>query len=132
MPPLLEAAQGDTAPSEVAVVLLSLLVLGGSVVAILTSYGTILATMLWMQAGGGATGRCSSPVGLTSLWWCYILAVLGLSTCGPTLGVGQGGVAVNVANVVVTSFLYPLVYSLCNYEVHAALQKLVRRRGPEG
>lgn len=125
MLPLVELACGDSQDSQVALILLSFLVLGISLSLILLSYAYILETVLKMS---GAVRR----------WRAF-------STCGAhlTVVIIHFGCAsfmylrpkasydlerdkmIAVSYVVVTPLLSPMVYSLRNREVHAALRKML-------
>lgn len=132
IPPLLAAAQGVTAPSEAAVLLLSLLVLGGSVVAIVASYGSILVAVLKVHGGRSwhrAFATCGAHLTVVVLHFGCASFIYLRPKDSYTL---ERDCLLSITYAVVTPFLNPLVYSLRNREVHTALHKLLVQRRVEG
>ncbi|XP_034643423.1 olfactory receptor 10A7-like [Trachemys scripta elegans] len=126
--PVLKLACGDTSSSEVFIVLISLLITVIPFVMVLVSYACILYTILKTTSSEGrhkAFSTCSSHLTVVILFYG--------SACAMYLRPKSSHIA-DVDRVaalfytVVTPTLNPMIYSLRNQEVKAALRRLRGRK----
>ncbi|XP_033029787.1 olfactory receptor 10Z1-like [Lacerta agilis] len=123
IPPLLDLACADTHFSEVALLLLGLFVLGLPLFLILLSYTFIMRAVLRVSAPGGrqrAFSTCGAHLTVVVIHFgcASFIYLRPKSSFEP-----DRDRLVSVGYCVVTPLLNPMVYSLRNREVHAALKK---------
>ncbi|XP_031795364.1 olfactory receptor 9K2-like [Sarcophilus harrisii] len=97
-----------------------------TIVVILVSYTYIVATILKIRSSEGrkkAFSTCSSHLGVVSLLYGTVFFVYVIPPDSPELRK-----IASVCYTLVTPMLNPLIYSLRNKEVKAALQRIVRKR----
>ncbi|XP_007530597.1 olfactory receptor 10Z1 [Erinaceus europaeus] len=125
-PPVLSLACGDTGPSELAVLLLSLLVLLASFLLIAISYACILAAVLRMPSVEGrkkAFSTCASHLTVVIVHYGCASFMYLRPRASYSLERDQ---LIAVTYTVVTPLLNPIVYSLRNRAVQGALRTALR------
>ncbi|XP_052561359.1 olfactory receptor 2A12-like [Tympanuchus pallidicinctus] len=128
VPPLLRAACGNTRPSEAALHAASIFVGFGPFLLVLGSYLRILVAVLAVPAAAGrrkAFSTCSAHLLVVTLY--FVTANLNYNRLG-TDGSPLAGAVVSALFCIVTPALNPLIYSLRNQEVRAALRRVLRWR----
>ncbi|XP_050773892.1 olfactory receptor 10C1-like [Gopherus flavomarginatus] len=126
--PVLKLACGDTSRSEVFIVLISLIITVIPFLMVLVSYAGILYTILKTTSSEGrhkAFSTCSSHLTVVILFYG--------SACAMYLRPKSSHIAdvdrvVALFYTVVTPTLNPMIYSLRNQEVKAALRRLTGRK----
>ncbi|KAM5298391.1 uncharacterized protein ACOB6Z_016095 [Ctenodactylus gundi] len=128
LPPILALACGDTSHNEVAVFVVAILCISSPFLLIITSYGWILATVLAMPSPEGrhkALSTCSSHLLVVTLFYGSGSVTYLRPKASHSPGVDK---LLALFYTVVTSMLNPIIYSLRNKEVKAALQKTLSKR----
>ncbi|XP_068821268.1 olfactory receptor 9S13-like [Capricornis sumatraensis] len=127
VPPLLKLACADTTISELVMFGLCGLIIVGTTLVVLTSYGYITVTILRMRSGGGRHklfSTCGSHMTAVSLFYGTLLVMY--ARPGAVASMEQGKV-VSVFYTLVIPMLNPLIYSLRNKDVKDALRRLGQR-----
>nr|XP_020727862.1 olfactory receptor 12-like [Odocoileus virginianus texanus] len=122
--PLLKLACADTTINELALFGLCGLIIVGTILVILISYGYITGTILRMRSGGGRHklfSTCGSHMTALSLFYGTLFVIY--AQPGAVESMEQGKV-VSVFYTLVIPMLNPLIYSLRNKEVKDALWRL--------
>jgi olfactory receptor len=128
VPPLLQLACANTAVNEVIMFGLCGVIIVGTTLVILVSYGYITVTILRMRSGSGrhkVFSTCGSHMTAVSLF-CGTVFVM-YAQPGAVESMEQGKV-VSVFYTLVIPMLNPLIYSLRNKDVKDALRRLGQRR----
>ncbi|XP_036846535.1 olfactory receptor 10C1-like [Manis javanica] len=128
LPPILALACGDTSHNEAAVFVVAILCISSPFLLIIVSYGKILASVLVMSSPEGrhkALSTCSSHLLVVTLFYgsgsvTYLRPKASHSPETDKL--------LALFYTVVTSTLNPIIYSLRNKEVKAALQRTLGRK----
>ena len=127
VPPLLKLACADTTTNELVMFGLCGLVIVGTILVVLVSYGYITVTILRIRSGGGrhklfsTCGSHMTAVFLLSGTICVMYA-----QPGAVQSMEQGKV-VSVFYTLVIPMLNPLIYSLRNKDVKDALWRLSQK-----
>ncbi|XP_021049999.1 olfactory receptor 10AG1-like [Mus pahari] len=126
IPPILKLACGDTTINELSVYLVAILFAAVPFLLILASYSKIIATILKLPTATGrakAFSTCSSHLLVVFLFFgsASITYLRPKSTHSP--GTDK---LLSLFYTIVTPMLNPMIYSLRNKEVIAALRKLLR------
>ncbi|XP_006066847.4 olfactory receptor 12-like [Bubalus bubalis] len=124
VPPLLKLACADTTTNELVMFGLSGLIIMGTTLVVLISYGYITVTILRMHSGGGRHklfSTCGSHMTAVSLFYGTLFVMY--AQPGAVQSMEQGKV-VSVFYTLVIPMLNPLVYSLRNKDVKDALWRL--------
>ncbi|XP_070319687.1 olfactory receptor 9S13-like [Odocoileus virginianus] len=127
VPPLLEIACADTTINELVMFAISGLIIVGTTLVVLTSYGYITGTILRMRSGGGRHklfSTCGSHMTAVSLFYGTVFVMY--AQPGAVESMEQGKV-VSVFYTLVIPMLNPLIYSLRNRDVQDALWRLGQR-----
>ncbi|NXP10533.1 OR5V1 protein, partial [Thinocorus orbignyianus] len=128
VPPLLRAACSNTRPSEVALHAASVFVGLSPFLLVVVSYLRILATILRMPVATSrykAFSTCSAHLLVVTLY--FVTANLNYNR--PSSGYSPAAdTLVSALYCIITPMLNPLIYSLHNQEVRAALWKAVRQQ----
>ncbi|XP_066175066.1 olfactory receptor 5V1-like [Sylvia atricapilla] len=126
VPPLLAATCSNTRPNELALHVSSIFVGLSPFLIVVISYLCILATVLGMPLATSrrkAFSTCSAHLLVVTLY--FVTANLNYNR--PSSGYPPAAnILVSVLFCIVTPMLNPLIYSLRNREVRAALRKVVR------
>ncbi|XP_008852437.1 olfactory receptor 10AG1-like [Nannospalax galili] len=128
LPPILKLACGDTSVNELCVFLVAVLFAAIPFLLILASYSRIIATILRLPTATGrakAFSTCSSHLLVVFLFFgsATITYLRPKSTHSP--GIDR---LLFLLYTIVTPMFNPMIYSLRNKEVIAALRKLVLRK----
>ncbi|KAB0366519.1 hypothetical protein FD754_010675 [Muntiacus muntjak] len=124
IPPLLKLACADTTLNELVLFAISDLIIMGTILVVLISYGYITVTILRMRSGGGRHklfSTCGSHMTAVSLFYGTVFVMY--AQPGAVESMEQGKV-VSVFYTLVIPMLNPLIYSLRNKDVKDALQRL--------
>ena len=124
VPPLLKLACADTTINELVMFGLCGLIIVGTTLVVLVSYGYITVTILRMHSGGGRHklfSTCGSHMTAVSLFYGTLFVMY--AQPGAVESMEQGKV-VSVFYTLVIPMLNPLIYSLRNKEVKDALWRL--------
>ncbi|XP_055443030.1 olfactory receptor 12-like [Bubalus kerabau] len=124
VPPLLKLACADTTTNELVMFGLCGLIIVGTTLVVLTSYGYITVTILRMRSGGGRHklfSTCGSHMTAVSLFYGTVFVMY--AQPGAVESMEQGKV-VSVFYTLVIPMLNPLIYSLRNKDVKDALWRL--------
>ena len=124
VPPLLKLACADTTINELVLFSICGLIIVGTTLMVLTSYGYITVTILRMRSGGGRHklfSTCGSHMTAVSLFYGTLFVMY--AQPGAVESMEQGKV-VSVFYTLVIPMLNPLIYSLRNKEVKDALRRL--------
>ncbi|DAA30876.1 TPA: olfactory receptor Olr1346-like [Bos taurus] len=124
VPPLLKLACADTTINELVMFGLCGVIIVGTILVILISYGYITVTILKMRSGGGRHklfSTCGSHLTAVSVYYGTVFVMY--AQPGAVESVEQGKV-VSVFYTLVIPMLNPLIYSLRNKEVKDALWRL--------
>ncbi|XP_004427859.1 PREDICTED: olfactory receptor 12-like [Ceratotherium simum simum] len=127
VPPLLQLACANTAINELLLFGICGLIIVGTTLLVLISYGYITATILRMHSGAGrhkVFSTCGSHMTAVSLFYGTLLFVY--AQPGAVESTEQGKV-VSVFYTLVIPMLNPIIYSLRNKDVKGALQRLSRK-----
>ncbi|KAM7245665.1 hypothetical protein CapIbe_001963 [Capra ibex] len=125
--PLLQLTCASTAVNELALFGLCGLIIVGTTLVVLTSYGYITVTILRMHSGGGRHklfSTCGSHMTAVSLFYGTLFVMY--AQPGAVASMEQGKV-VSVFYTLVIPMLNPLIYSLRNKDVKDALRRLGQR-----
>ncbi|XP_001491311.3 olfactory receptor 10C1-like [Equus przewalskii] len=125
LPPILALACGDTSHNEAAVFVVAVLCISSPFLLIVASYGRIVAAVLFMPSPEGrqkALSTCSSHLVVVTLFYgsASVTYLRPKATHSP--GIDK---LLALFYTVVTSMLNPIIYSLRNKEVKAALQRTI-------
>ncbi|XP_057603189.1 olfactory receptor 12-like [Hippopotamus amphibius kiboko] len=124
VPPLLKLACGDTAINKLVMFGLCGLLIVGTTLVVLISYGYITLTILRMSSGAGRHklfSTCGSHMTAVSLFYGTLFVMY--AQPGAVESMEQGKV-ISVFYTLVTPMLNSLIYSLRNKDVKDALQRL--------
>ena len=124
VPPLLKLACADTTVNELVMFGICGLIIVGTTLVVLTSYGYITVTVLRMRSGGGRHklfSTCGSHMTAVCLFYGTLFVMY--AQPGAVQSMEQGKV-VSVFYTRVIPMLNPLLYSLRNKEVKDALRRL--------
>ncbi|KAM9692809.1 olfactory receptor 9S13-like isoform 1-T1 [Dama dama] len=124
VPPLLKLACADTTLNKLVMFGISGLIIVGTTLVVLTSYGYITVTILRMRSGGGRHklfSTCGSHMTAVSLFYGTLFVMY--AQPGAVESMEQGKV-VSVFYTLVIPMLNPLIYSLRNKDVKEALWRL--------
>ena len=124
VPPLLKLACADTTTNELVMFGLCGLVIVGTILVVLVSYGYITVTILRIRSGGGRHklfSTCGSHMTAVSLFYGTLFVMY--AQPGAVESMEQGKV-VSVFYTLVIPMLNPLIYSLRNKDVKDALWRL--------
>ena len=127
VPPLLKLACADTSMNELVLFSICGLIIVGTTLVVLVSYGYITVTILRMRSGGGRHklfSTCGSHMTAISLFYGTLFVMY--AQPGAVASMEQGKV-VSVLYTLVIPMLNPLIYSLRNKDVKDALQRLGQR-----
>ncbi|KAF4022069.1 hypothetical protein G4228_013470 [Cervus hanglu yarkandensis] len=127
VPPLLKLACADTTINELVMFAISGLIIVGTILVVLISYGYITGTILRMRSGGGRHklfSTCGSHMTAVSLFYGTLFVMY--AQPGAVESMEQGKV-VSVFYTLVIPVLNPLIYSLRNKDVKEALRRLGQR-----
>ncbi|XP_048356147.1 olfactory receptor 5B12-like [Sphaerodactylus townsendi] len=125
LPPLMKIACNDARINEVAIRIASLIVGGGPLVFIVFSYVFILSSILKIRSTTGkrkAFSTCASHIIVVFIYYGNGLLNYERPKAGYSLATDT---LVSTMYCVITPMLNPLIYSLRNKEVKAALKKAV-------
>ncbi|XP_013012758.3 olfactory receptor 9S13-like [Cavia porcellus] len=128
VPPLLQLACADTALNELVMFAICGLIIVGTTLVVLISYGYITVTILRMRSGSGRQkifSTCGSH--LTAVCLFYGTVFVMYAQPGAVESMEQGKV-VSIFYTQVIPMLNPLIYSLRNQDVKDALRRLGQRR----
>ncbi|XFF98058.1 hypothetical protein AB1E19_001683 [Capra hircus] len=124
VPPLLKLACADTTINELVMFGICGLIIVGTTLVVLTSYGYITVTILRMRSGRGRHklfSTCGSHMTAVSLFYGTVFVMY--AQPGAVASMEQGKV-VSVFYTLVIPMLNPLIYSLRNKDVKDALRRL--------
>ncbi|XP_043733853.1 olfactory receptor 12-like [Cervus elaphus] len=127
VPPLLKLACADITINELVMFAISGLIIVGTILVVLISYGYITGTILRMRSGGGRHklfSTCGSHMTAVSLFYGTLFVMY--AQPGAVESMEQGKV-VSVFYTLVIPMLNPLIYSLRNKDVKEALRRLGQR-----
>ena len=124
---MIKIACADTTLNELVLVGICGLIIVGTTLVVLTSYGYITGTILRMRSGGGRHklfSTCGSHMTAVSLFYGTLFVMY--AQPGAVESMEQGKV-VSVFYTLVIPMLNPLIYSLRNKDVQDALWRLGQR-----
>ena len=124
VPPLLKLACADTTTNELVMFGLCGLIIVGTTLVVLVSYGYITVTILRMRSGGGRHklfSTCGSHMTAVSLFYGTVFVMYAQPGAVESM---EQGKAVSVFYTLVIPMLNPLIYSLRNKDVKDALWSL--------
>ncbi|XP_040087926.1 olfactory receptor 12-like [Oryx dammah] len=127
VPPMIQIACADTMINELLLFGICGLIIVGTTLVVLTSYGYITVTILRMRSGGGRHklfSTCGSHMTAVSLFYGTVFVMY--AQPGAVASMEQGKV-VSVFYTLVIPMLNPLIYSLRNKDVQEALWRLGQR-----
>nr|XP_020768893.1 olfactory receptor 12-like [Odocoileus virginianus texanus] len=127
VPPMIQIACADTTLNELVLFGICGLIIVGTTLVVLISYGYITGTILRMRSGGGRHklfSTCGSHVTAVSLFYGTLFVMY--AQPGAVESMEQGKV-VSVFYTLVIPMLNPLIYSLRNKDVQDALWRLGQR-----
>ena len=125
--PLLQLTCANTAINKLVMFGICGLIIVGTTLVVLTSYGYITVTILRMRSGGGRHklfSTCGSHMTAVSLFYGTLFVMY--AQPGAVESMEQGKV-VSVFYTLVIPMLNPLIYSLRNKDVKDALRRLVQK-----
>ncbi|KAJ7313814.1 hypothetical protein JRQ81_005536 [Phrynocephalus forsythii] len=128
LPPMFKISCSDTTLNETMVFAASVIIAIGSCALTLTSYWLIVKTILGMRSTEGkrkAFSTCSSHVLVVSIYYSTIFYTFLRPASAYSL---EEDKIIAILYSVVTPVLNPLIYSLRNADVKAALAKLIVKR----
>ncbi|XP_055443020.1 olfactory receptor 12-like [Bubalus kerabau] len=127
VPPMIQIACADTTINELLLFGICGLIIVGTTLVVLVSYGYITVTILRMRSGGGRHklfSTCGSHMTAVSLFYGTVFVMY--AQPGAVESMEQGKV-VSVFYTLVIPMLNPLIYSLRNKDVQEALWRLGQR-----
>ncbi|XP_048372741.1 olfactory receptor 2D3-like [Sphaerodactylus townsendi] len=131
LPVVLKLAHGDTHLTERVVLGTAALILLGPLSIILTSYGLILSSVLHMKSRAGrskAFSTCASHLVVVTVFYGTVITMY----MRPGLGSGSDfDKRIAVFYLMITPLLNPIIYTLRNKDVHAAVIRVLRRKDSE-
>ncbi|XP_004715062.1 olfactory receptor 5A1-like [Echinops telfairi] len=113
--------------SQIALILVAVIIGFGSLFIILLSYGFIVASVLKIASGKGsvkAFNTCASHLAAVTLYYGTVLSVY---LCPKSSQSMKQDKVVSVFYVIIIPMINPLIYSLRNKEIKAALKRLSKR-----
>ncbi|XP_062954319.1 olfactory receptor 10C1-like [Cynocephalus volans] len=128
LPPILALACGDTSHNEAAVFVVAILCISSPFLLIMASYGRILAVVLLMPSSEGrhkALSTCSSHLLVVTLFYGSASVTYLRPKASHSPGTDK---LLALFYTVVTSMLNPIIYSLRNKEVKAALWRTLGKK----
>uniref|UniRef100_A0A4X1TXN9 G-protein coupled receptors family 1 profile domain-containing protein n=1 Tax=Sus scrofa TaxID=9823 RepID=A0A4X1TXN9_PIG len=128
LPPILALACGDTSHNEAAVFAVAILCISSPFLLIIASYGRILAAVLSMPSPEGrrkALSTCSSHLLVVTLFYGSASVTYLRPKASHSPGIDK---LLALFYTVVTSMLNPIIYSLRNKEVKAALRRTLGKK----
>ncbi|XP_006742075.1 olfactory receptor 10C1-like [Leptonychotes weddellii] len=128
LPPILALACGDTSHNEAAVFVVAILCISSPFLLIIASYGRILAAVLIMPSPEGrrkAFSTCSSHLLVVTLFYGSGSVTYLRPKASHSPGIDK---LLALFYTVVTSMLNPIIYSLRNKEVKAALRRTLGKK----
>nr|XP_023396637.1 olfactory receptor 10C1-like [Loxodonta africana] len=128
LPPILALACGDTSHNEAAVFVVTILCISSPFLLITASYGRILAAVLVMPSPEGrhkALSTCSSHLLIVTLFYGSGSVTYLRPKASHSPGVDK---LLALFYTVVTSMLNPIIYSLRNKDVKAALRRTLSKK----
>uniref|UniRef100_A0A8C3W8I3 Olfactory receptor n=1 Tax=Catagonus wagneri TaxID=51154 RepID=A0A8C3W8I3_9CETA len=128
LPPILALACGDTSHNEVAVFVVAILCISSPFLLIIASYGRILAAVWIMPSPEGrqkALSTCSSHLLVVTLFYGSASVTYLRPKASHSPGIDK---LLALFYTVVTSMLNPIIYSLRNKEVKAALRRTLDKK----
>ncbi|XP_002714413.3 olfactory receptor 10C1-like [Oryctolagus cuniculus] len=128
LPPILALACGDTSHNEAAVFVVAILCISSPFLLIIASYGRILASVLVMPSPEGrhkALSTCSSHLLVVTLFYGSGSVTYLRPKASHSPGIDK---LLALFYTVVTSMLNPIIYSLRNKEVKAALRRTLGKK----
>ncbi|XP_012886594.1 PREDICTED: olfactory receptor 10C1-like [Dipodomys ordii] len=128
LPPILALACGDTSHNEVAMFVAAVLCISSPFVLILASYARILAAVLVMPSPEGrhkALSTCSSHLLVVTLFYGSTSVTYLRPKASHSPGTDK---LLALFYTAVTSMLNPIIYSLRNKEVKAALRRTLGKK----
>ncbi|XP_069862426.1 olfactory receptor 9S13-like [Dipodomys merriami] len=124
VPPLLQLSCASTALNELVMFTICGLIIVGTTLVVLVSYGYITVTILRMRSGSGrhkVFSTCGSHLTAVSLFYGTVFVMY--AQPGAVASMEQGKV-VSIFYTLVIPMLNPLIYSLRNKDVKDALRRL--------
>ncbi|XP_057556357.1 olfactory receptor 10C1-like [Hippopotamus amphibius kiboko] len=128
LPPILALACGDTSHNEAAVFVAAILCISSPFLLIIASYGRILAAVLIMPSPAGrrkALSTCSSHLLVVTLFYGSASVTYLRPKSSHSPGMDK---LLALFYTVVTPLLNPIIYSLRNKEVKAALRRTLGKK----
>ncbi|XP_049719066.1 olfactory receptor 10C1-like [Elephas maximus indicus] len=128
LPPILALACGDTSHNEAAVFVVATLCISSPFLLIIASYGRILAAVLVMPSSEGrrkALSTCSSHLLVVTLFYGSGSVTYLRPKASHSPGVDK---LLALFYTVVTAMLNPIIYSLRNKEVKAAVRRILGKK----
>ncbi|XP_008581531.1 PREDICTED: olfactory receptor 10C1-like [Galeopterus variegatus] len=128
LPPILALACGDTSHNEAAVFVVAILCISSPFLLIIASYGRILAAVLLMPSPEGrhkALSTCSSHLLVVTLFYGSASVTYLRPKTSHSPGTDK---LLALFYTVVTPMLNPIIYSLQNKEVKAALRRTLFKK----
>uniref|UniRef100_A0A8C6QIR3 Olfactory receptor 10A4-like n=1 Tax=Nannospalax galili TaxID=1026970 RepID=A0A8C6QIR3_NANGA len=128
LPPLLALVCGDTSHNEFVIFVAAVLCISSPFLLIIASYGRILAAVLVMpspEVRHKALSTCSSLLLVVTLFYGSTSTTYLMPKSSHSPGADKH---LAIFYTVVTSMLNPIIYSLWNKEVKAALRRTLGRR----
>nr|XP_056720133.1 olfactory receptor 2G3-like [Euleptes europaea] len=127
LPLVLKLACADTHTSEAIGLALAGVVLASSLAVVLASYTLILSTVLAMKSTAGrrkAFSTCSSHLAVVTLFYGTVASMYMRPRSSSAPDTDKH---IAVFYVVITPLLNPIIYTLRNKDIHAAVAKMLRR-----
>ncbi|XP_027967195.1 olfactory receptor 10AG1-like [Eumetopias jubatus] len=128
IPPILKLACGDTFMHEIAVYIVAMLFVAVPFMLILTSYSKIISTILTLPTGRGwakAFSTCSSHLLVVLLFFGSATITYLRPKSNQTAGIDK---LLSLFYTIVTPMFNPMIYSLKNKDVIAALKRLLLKK----
>ncbi|KAM9234290.1 olfactory receptor 10C1-like [Dugong dugon] len=128
LPPILALACGDTSHNEAAVFVVVIVCISSPFLLIIASYGRILAAVLVMPSPEGchkALSTCSSHMLVVTLFYGSASVTYLRPKANHSPGVDK---LLALFYTVVTSMLNPIIYSLWNKDIKAALRRTLGKK----
>ena len=128
--PVLQLVCGDTSLNELQIILAAALIILCPFGLILSSYGRILVTIFRIPSAAGrrkAFSTCSSHLVVVSLFYgtAIFIYIRPKASYDPTTDP-----LLSLFYAVITPILNPVIYSLRNADVKAALKRSIQKMGP--
>ncbi|XP_006876544.1 PREDICTED: olfactory receptor 5A2-like [Chrysochloris asiatica] len=127
LPQILSLSCSNPYVTQIILLLLAIFIGFGSLLVILLSYGFIAASILKISSGKGsakAFNTCASHVAAVTLYYGTGLSVYLHPNSGHSMKQDK---VLSVFYVIIIPMLNPLIYSLRNKEIKAALKRLIKR-----